>query len=55
LWLGFNMSSVAQTQQRRRNSALVGVEIAGDVGVTSHVGDLLRRAIPSRLAGPFRQ
>jgi hypothetical protein len=29
-----------------------GVEVAGDVGVTSHVGDLLRRAaIPSRLAG----
>ena len=29
-----------------------GIEIAGDVGVTSHAGDLLRRAsIPSRLAG----
>jgi hypothetical protein len=28
-----------------------GIEIAGDVGVTSHAGDLLRRAaIPSRLA-----
>ena len=28
-----------------------GVEVAGDVGVTSHVGDLLRRAaVPSRLA-----
>ena len=30
-----------------------GIEVAGDVGVTSHVGDLLRRAaIPSRLTGP---
>jgi hypothetical protein len=29
-----------------------GVELTGDVGVTSHAGDLLRRAaIPSRLAG----
>jgi hypothetical protein len=29
-----------------------GVEVAGDVGVTSHVGDLLRRAaVPARLAG----
>jgi hypothetical protein len=29
-----------------------GIEVTGDVGVTSHVGDLLRRAaIPSRLAG----
>jgi hypothetical protein len=28
-----------------------GIEIAGDIGVTSHAGDLLRRAaIPSRLA-----
>jgi hypothetical protein len=28
-----------------------GVEVAGDVGVTSHVGDLLRRAaVPARLA-----
>jgi hypothetical protein len=27
-----------------------GIEVAGDVGVTSHAGDLLRRAaIPSRL------
>ena len=30
-----------------------GVELTGDVGVTSHAGDLLRRAaIPARLAGP---
>jgi len=30
-----------------------GIEVAGDIGVTSHAGDLLRRAaIPSRLAGP---
>jgi hypothetical protein len=29
-----------------------GIELAGDVGITSHAGDLLRRAaIPSRLAG----
>jgi hypothetical protein len=29
-----------------------GVEVAGDVGVTSHAGDLLRRAaVPSRLVG----
>jgi hypothetical protein len=29
-----------------------GIEVTGDVGVTSHLGDLLRRAaIPSRLAG----
>jgi hypothetical protein len=29
-----------------------GVEVIGDVGVTSHVGDMLRRAaIPARLAG----
>ena len=29
-----------------------GVEVTGDVGVTSHVGDLLRRAaVPARLAG----
>jgi hypothetical protein len=28
-----------------------GVELTGDVGVTSHAGDLLRRAaIPARLA-----
>jgi hypothetical protein len=28
-----------------------GIEIAGDIGVTSHAGDLLRRAaVPSRLA-----
>jgi hypothetical protein len=28
-----------------------GIELTGDVGVTSHAGDLLRRAaIPSRLA-----
>ena len=33
-----------------------GIEITGDIGVTSHAGDLLRRAaIPSRLAaGPVR-
>jgi hypothetical protein len=32
-----------------------GVELTGDVGVTSHAGDLLRRAaIPSRLAAPPR-
>jgi hypothetical protein len=32
-----------------------GIEVTGDVGVTSHVGDLLRRAaIPSRLAVRFR-
>jgi hypothetical protein len=32
-----------------------GIELTGDVGVTSHAGDLLRRAsIPSRLAGPSR-
>ena len=30
-----------------------GVEFTGEVGVTSHAGDLLRRAaIPARLAGP---
>lgn len=30
-----------------------GVEVTGNVGVTSHAGDLLRRAaILSRLAGP---
>ena len=30
-----------------------GVELTGDVGVTSHAGDLLRRAaIPARVAGP---
>jgi hypothetical protein len=30
-----------------------GVELTGEVGVTSHAGDLLRRAaIPARLAGP---
>ena len=29
-----------------------GVELTGEVGVTSHAGDLLRRAaIPARLAG----
>jgi hypothetical protein len=29
-----------------------GIELAGDVGITSHASDLLRRAaIPSRLAG----
>jgi hypothetical protein len=29
-----------------------GIELSGDVGVTSHAGDLLRRAaVPSRLAG----
>jgi predicted methyltransferase MtxX (methanogen marker protein 4) len=29
-----------------------GIEITGDIGVTSHAGDLLRRAaIPSRLVG----
>jgi hypothetical protein len=29
-----------------------GVEVTGEVGVTSHAGDLLRRAaVPSRLAG----
>ena len=28
-----------------------GIEVVGDIGVTSHVGDVLRRAaIPSRLA-----
>jgi hypothetical protein len=32
-----------------------GVELTGDVGVTSHAGDLLRWAvIPSRLATPPR-
>jgi hypothetical protein len=32
-----------------------GIEITGDIGVTSHAGDLLRRAsIPSRLAGLSR-
>ena len=32
-----------------------GIELTGDVGVTSHAGDLLRRAaIPSRLAGSSR-
>jgi hypothetical protein len=35
-----------------RAAATRGVEVAGDVGVTSHAGDLLRRAaIPSRPAG----
>jgi hypothetical protein len=30
-----------------------GIEVAGHIGVTSHAGDLLRRAaIPSRLVGP---
>lgn len=30
-----------------------GIEVTGDIGVTSHTGDLLRRAvIPSRLAAP---
>jgi hypothetical protein len=30
-----------------------GIELADDVGVSSHAGDLLRRAaIPARLAGP---
>jgi hypothetical protein len=29
-----------------------GIEVAGHIGVTSHAGDLLRRAaIPSRLKG----
>jgi hypothetical protein len=29
-----------------------GIEVAGDIGVTSHAGDLLRRAaVPSRLVG----
>jgi hypothetical protein len=33
-----------------------GIEVTGDVGVTSHAGDLLRRAaIPSRLVGLSRQ
>jgi hypothetical protein len=32
-----------------------GIEVTGDVGVSSHAGDLLRRAaIPSRLAAPPR-
>jgi hypothetical protein len=32
-----------------------GIEVAGDIGVTSHAGDLLRRAaIPSRLVGSPR-
>lgn len=32
-----------------------GVEVAGDIGMTSHTGDLLpRAAIPSRLAGPLK-
>jgi hypothetical protein len=32
-----------------------GIEVAGDIGVTSHAGDLLRRAaVPSRLAGSPR-
>jgi hypothetical protein len=33
-----------------------GIEIAGQIGVTSHAGDLLRRAaVPSRLIEPSRQ
>jgi hypothetical protein len=32
-----------------------GIEVAGDIGVTSHAGDLLRRAaVPSRLVGSPR-
>jgi hypothetical protein len=32
-----------------------GIVVTGDVGITSHVGDLLRRAaIPARLARPVR-
>jgi hypothetical protein len=32
-----------------------GIEVTGDIGVTSHVGDLLRRAaVPSRLVGSPR-
>jgi len=48
-WLGLEklrelLASVGQDE---------GIEVAGDVGATSHAGDLLRRAaIPSRLAAP---
>jgi hypothetical protein len=59
-WRWYRFDPSLGLEQLRQLIASVGrgegIEVAGDSGVTSHAGDLLRRAaVPSRLVGsPWR-